>query len=303
MFDIIVIGGGVSGMTSALYGLRNNKKVLILEGSSIGGQIAQSPKVENYPTYKEISGSKLSDDLFEQITALGVDFEFDNIKSIEKLEDGTFMVVGEFGTYEGLTVIIATGVKHRKLKLPNEEKLIGHGVYYCAICDGPFYADKEVTLIGDGNTALQYALLLSNICSKVNLVIMFDRFFGDENLIKAVEKKESIEITRNSKTIELIDDGENLTGIKFARKDGSTFEILNTPLFVAIGQIPDNDKFKNLADLDNQGYFDSDETTQTKTPGLFVAGDCRRKPVRQVATAIADGAIASTMACNYINAL
>lgn len=303
MFGIIVIGGGVSGMTSALYGLRNNKKVLILEGSSIGGQIAQSPKVENYPTYKEISGSKLSDDLFEQITAHGVEFEFDNIKNIEKLEDNTFKVVGEFGTYEGLTVIIATGVKHRKLKLPNEEKLIGHGVYYCAICDGPFYADKEVTLIGDGNTALQYALLLSNICSKVNLVIMFDRFFGDENLIKAVEKKENIEITRNSKTIELIDDGENLTAIKFARKDGSTFEILDTPLFVAIGQIPDNDKFKNLADLDNQGYFDSDETTKTKTPGLFVAGDCRRKPVRQVATAIADGAIASTMACNYINAL
>jgi len=302
MLDIIVIGGGVSGMTAALYGLRNGKKVMLIEGSSIGGQIALSPKVENYPTHKQISGSKLSDDLFDQITALGVEFEFDNIKGIEKI-DGVFKVNGEFSSYESKSVIIANGVKHRKLKLPNEEKLIGNGVYYCAICDGPFYNGKEVTLIGDGNTALQYALLLSEICNKVNLVIMFDRFFGDGNLIKAVEKKENIEITRNSKTIELLEDESGLAGIKFMKNDGTTFVINNSALFVAIGQIPDNKKFENLADLDEQGYFDSDETTQTKTPGLFVAGDCRKKLVRQVATAMSDGAVAATYACNYINTL
>lgn len=301
MYDIIVIGGGVSGMTSALYSLRNGKKVLLIEGESVGGQIAQSPKVENYPTIKQTSGAKLSEDLFDQISALGVDFEFDKIESIEKV-DNIFTVKGEFGEYQSKAVIIATGVKHRKLRLPNEDDLVGHGVYYCALCDGPFYAGKEVTLIGDGNTALQYALLLSDICSKVNLVIMFDKFFGDGALVSAVEKRDNISITRNAKTIELIGDKE-LQGIKFERDDKSTFVIENTPLFVAIGQVPDNAKFSNLADLDNQGYFDSDETTTTKTAGLFVAGDCRRKNVRQVTTAIGDGAVAGTSACNYLNTL
>ena len=300
MYDIIVVGGGVSGMTAALYALRNGKKVLLFEGSTIGGQIAQSPKVENYPTHMTISGAKLSEDLFEQITNLGVDFEFDNIEFIDKSD--TFHLKGEFGEYEGKSVIIANGVKHRKLRLPNEEDLIGNGVYYCALCDGPFYTGKEVTLIGDGNTALQYALLLSDICSKVNLVIMFDKFFGDENLVKAVENRSNIAITRNAKTIELIGDTE-LKGIRFEKSNGETFVIENTPLFVAIGQIPDNKKFENLADLTKDGYFDSDETTTTKTPGLFVAGDTRKKSVRQVTTAISDGAVAATSACNYLNTL
>lgn len=300
MYDIIVIGGGVSGMTAALYGLRNGKRVLIIEGESIGGQIAQSPRVENYPTHKEISGAKLSEELFDQISALGVEFEFDKIENIEK-NDKVFRVTGEFDKYDSRSVIIANGVKHRKLNLHNEESLVGHGIYYCALCDGPFFAGKEVTLIGDGNTALQYAIMLSQICSKVNLVIMFDKFFGDENLVKVVETKDNIEITRNAKTIELKGDKE-LEGIVFEKNDKSTFEIKGTPLFVAIGQIPDNKKFEHLADLDSQGYFDSDESTKTRTEGLFVAGDTRKKLVRQVATAVGDGAIAGTQACNYINA-
>lgn len=300
MYDIIIIGGGVAGMTSALYSLRNGKKVLLLECEGIGGQIAQSPRVENYPTHKEITGAKLSEDLFEQISALGVEFDFDNVEKVEKAGD-VFVIKGEFGEYKSKSVIIANGVKHRKLRLPNEDKLIGHGVYYCAICDGPFFEGKEVTLIGDGNTALQYALLLSNICSKVNLVIMFDKFFGDENLVKAVESRKNIEITRNSKTIELVGE-ENLEAIKFEKSNGEIFEITGTPLFVAIGQVPDNAKFANVASLDAQGYFDSDESTMTNTEGLFVAGDTRRKSVRQVTTAMSDGAVAATQACNYLNA-
>ena len=300
MYDIIVIGGGVAGMTSALYSLRNGKKVLLLECEGIGGQIAQSPRVENYPTHKEITGAKLSEDLFEQISALGVEFDFDNVEKVEKAGD-VFVIKGEFGEYKSKSVIIANGVKHRKLRLPNEDKLIGHGVYYCAICDGPFFEGKEVTLIGDGNTALQYALLLSNICSKVNLVIMFDKFFGDANLVKAVESRKNIEITRNSKTIELVGE-ENLEAIKFEKSNGEIFEITGTPLFVAIGQVPDNAKFANVASLDAQGYFDSDESTMTNTEGLFVAGDTRRKSVRQVTTAMSDGAVAATQACNYLNA-
>ena len=301
MYDIIIIGSGVSGMTAALYSLRNGKKVLLIEGESIGGQIAQSPRVENYPTHKEISGLKLGEEMFEQISDLGVEFEFDVIEKVDKIGD-YFYVKGEFGEYKGKAVIVANGVKHRKLRLPNEEKLIGKGIYYCAICDGPFFEGKEVTLIGDGNTALQYALLLSNICSKVNLVIMFDKFFGDDNLVKAVEKRKNIEITRNSKTIELLGE-ETLEGIRFEKDGKTTFDIMGTPLFVAIGQVPDNKKFENLADLDSQGYFDADETTATKTPGFFVAGDTRKKLVRQVTTACGDGAVAATQACNYLNNL
>jgi thioredoxin reductase (NADPH) len=301
MYDIIIIGSGVSGMTSALYSLRNGKKVLLIEGESIGGQIAQSPRVENYPTRKEISGLQLGEELFDQISNLGVEFEFDVIEKVDKVGD-YFIVKGEFGEYKSKSVIIANGVKHRKLRLPNEDKFIGKGIYYCAICDGPFFEGKEVTLIGDGNTALQYALLLSNICSKVNLVIMFDKFFGDDNLVKAVEKRKNIEITRNSKTIELLGE-DSLEGIRFEKDGKTTFDIMGTPLFVAIGQVPDNKKFENLADLDHQGYFDSDETTTTRTPGLFVAGDTRKKVVRQVTTACGDGAVAATQACNYLNNL
>ena len=298
MYDIIVIGGGMAGMTACLYALRNGKKTLLIEGSSIGGQIAQSPKVENYPTKKQVSGEGLSQELFDQISDLGVEFEFDNIDSIQKI-DNIFRLTGEFGVYEGYSVIIANGVKHRKLNLPNEDKLVGHGIYYCALCDGPFFKGRDVTLIGDGNTALQYALLLSDIASKVNLVIMFDKFFGDQALVDLVENKSNIQIIRNSKTVELKGDQE-LESIVFERSDKTRFEISGTPLFVAIGQIPDNKRFENLAGLDKFGYFDSDESTKTKTAGLFVAGDTRKKDVRQVTTAMCDGAIAATQACNYL---
>ncbi len=288
----------MAGMTACLYALRNGKKTLLIEGSSIGGQIAQSPKVENYPTKKQVSGEGLSQELFDQISDLGVEFEFDNIDSIQKI-DNIFRLTGEFGVYEGYSVIIANGVKHRKLNLPNEDKLVGHGIYYCALCDGPFFKGREVTLIGDGNTALQYALLLSDIASKVNLVIMFDKFFGDQALVDLVENKSNIQIIRNSKTVELKGDQE-LESIVFERSDKTRFEISGTPLFVAIGQIPDNKRFENLAGLDKFGYFDSDESTKTKTAGLFVAGDTRKKDVRQVTTAMCDGAIAATQACNYL---
>lgn len=301
MYDIIIIGGGMAGMTACLYAQRAGKSTLLIESTSIGGQIALSPKVENYPTYKEITGEKLSEETFEQITKLGTDFELDNINHIEK-NGNIFTVTGEFGSYESYSVIIANGVKHRKLNLENEEKFIGHGLYYCAICDGPFYKDKEVTLIGDGNTALQYALMLSGICSKVNLVIMFDKFFGDRSLVDLVESRDNVNIIRNSKTVKLLGESE-LTGIVFEKKDKSTFTIKDTPLFVAIGQLPDNQKFTNVADIDKFGYFISDENCKTKTEGLFVAGDTRTKSVRQVTTAMCDGAVASTNACAYLQSL
>ena len=192
MTDIIIIGAGAAGMTAALYALRNGKRVTIIERNNIGGQIAESPRVENFPTIEVISGSELADKLFEQITKLGVDFVFGDVKSVEK-QDGKFVVTTEYDKLESNAVIIAAGVEHRKLNLKNEENLIGHGISYCALCDGAFYAGEDVVLVGDANTALQYALLLSSYCKSVHVVTLFDRFFGDQTLIDALKKKENIE--------------------------------------------------------------------------------------------------------------
>lgn len=301
MLDLIIIGGGVAGMTAALYSLRNNKSVLLLEKEGFGGQIAKSPKVENYPTKKEISGSQLSDELFEQIADLGVQFELENVLEIKK-ENNVFKVKTDYNNYEAKSVIIATGAKPRTLGLEGEEKFIGNGIYYCAICDGPFFAGEEVTLIGDANSALQYALMLSSYCKKVNMLTLFDKFFGETTLQEQVRNTNNIEITHNAKAIKL--NGEDkLESIVFERPDKSTFEHKTKAVFVAIGQLPDNKVFESLVELDKNGYVISDERCLTKTSGLFVAGDCRTKEVRQVTTAIADGAVAATSACKYLNTL
>lgn len=298
MTDIIVIGGGVAGMTSALYALRQNKSVTLIEKDSIGGQIAQSPRVENFPTIKSVSGSELADRLFSQIVDLGVNFEFGKVLKIKK-QEGIFKVETEFNTFESKAVILATGVVHRKLNLENEEKFIGKGISYCALCDGAFYKGDDIVLIGDGNTALQYALLLSGYARTVQVVTMFDKFFGDKYLVEALKNKDNIKVIHNAKTIKLNGD-EKLSSVEFERPDKSVFEIKTPALFVAIGQVPNNKLFEDLADLDKNGYFVVDESLQTKTKGLFVAGDCRAKNVRQLTTAVSDGAIAATSACNYL---
>ena len=301
MLDLIIIGGGMAGMTASLYALRNNKKVLILEKESVGGQIAKSPKVENYPTKKEISGTELADELFEQISDLGVEFELENVQEIKK-EDNIFYVTTDYNTYQAKSVIIATGAKPRTLNLENEEKLVGHGIYYCAICDGPFFSGKEVTLIGDANSAMQYAIMLSTYCSKVHIFTLFDKFFGEKSLQDIILSTPNIEITHNVAAIKL-NGQDNLESIIFKRNDGSTFEHKTNAAFVAIGQVPDNKVFAQLADLDKNGYIISDEKCMTKTPGLFVAGDCRTKDIRQVTTAIGDGAVAATNACKYLTTI
>lgn len=301
MLDLIIIGGGMAGMTASLYALRNNKKVLILEKESVGGQIAKSPKVENYPTKKEISGTELADEVFEQITDLGVQFELENVFDIKK-ENNIFVVKTDYNTYEAKSVIIATGAKPRTLNLENEENLVGHGVYYCAICDGPFFAGKDVTLIGDANSAMQYAIMLSSYCLKVHIFTLFDKFFGEKSLQDVVLSTPNIEIKHNVSAIKLNGKTE-LESITFQNKDGSTFEHKTNALFVAIGQVPDNKVFEKLVDLDKSGYIISNETCSTKTPGLFVAGDCRTKEIRQVTTAIGDGAVAATNACKYLASL
>ncbi len=301
MLDTIIVGGGMAGMTAALYCLRNNKKVLVIEKETIGGQISMSPKVENYPTIQQISGTELADLTFEQISNLGVQFEIETVEKIDK-KDNVFTVKTNYNTYKAKSVILATGASPRRLGLKNEEKFIGHGIYFCAICDGPFFANKDVTVIGDANSAMQYALMLAGYCKTVTIITLFDKFFGEQNLKDAILKTSNIKIMHECKSISLDGDDE-LKSITFEKPDGTTFVHETNAAFVAIGQKPDNTFVQNLVEIDKAGYIVADEKCKTKTDGLFVAGDCRTKEIRQVATAVGDGATAATNACKYLNSL
>ncbi len=286
-------------MTAALYAKRSGKTVKIFEKESFGGQIASSPKVENFPSIKEISGLELSNNMFEQIMELGVEFECEDVLEITK-ENDCFKVTTDYNTYLAASVIIAAGVKHRTLNLEHEEELIGKGVSYCAVCDGAFYKGKDVAVIGDANTALQYTLMLSDICNKVYLCMLFDKFFADQTLVDRLKEKENIIVTKEISLKEFLHH-EELTGLRF--ENTQTHQELSFSVdacFVAIGQVPNNDRFSNQVDLDDKGYIISSDTT-TKTEGLYVAGDCRTKHVRQLTTAVGDGAIAAMNAVNYIN--
>lgn len=298
IYDVIVIGGGPSGMTAALYLLRNEKKVLLIEKENFGGQIANSPKVENFPSIKEISGLDFSNNLFDQINDLGVDFELEDVLKIEKNDD-IFTVTTNYNTYQSKKIILANGVKHRVTNLINEEKFIGNGISFCAVCDGPMLKGKEAYLIGDANTALQYALLLSDYCTKVNMFTLFDKFFGDEMLIEKVKNNDRIIVKHNMNLISYLGN-EKLEGLIFENTlDHTKNEFFTDNVFLAIGQIPQNDNFKNLVDLDS-GYVLVDENMETKTKGLYAIGDTRKKQIRQLVTACNDGAIA---ALNIIKSL
>lgn len=302
MTDIIIIGAGAAGMTAALYALRSGKSVLLLEKENCGGQIANSPRVENFPSIKTISGGDFADNLFEQITDLGAKFELENVLKVEKNGD-TFCVTTDYGAHKSKAVIIAGGAKHRRTGVAGEEELIGRGVSYCALCDGAFYKGGEVALIGDANSALQYTVQLAGYCRKVTVLTLFDKFFAEDFLIKKVRALPNVEVFHELALQEFKSNEEGLTGLVFKRKDGSVFEFPTKAVFIAIGQVPDNKVFESLARLDENGYLKADETCQTKTAGLFAAGDCRSKKVRQLTTAVADGAVAGTTACAFIDSL
>ena len=300
IYDIVVIGGGAAGMTAALYSLRSGKTVLLIERETIGGQISKSPRVENFPSIKEISGTELSDKMFDQIMDLGCEFELDTVVSVNK-ENNLFYINGEYNKYQAKAVIIATGLEHRKINVEPEDALIGKGVSYCAVCDGAFYKDEEVCLIGDANTALQYSLLLSNYCKKVYVCTLFDKFFADDILVSRLRKRENVEIYHNL-LLKEFKYSDELEGLVFENtQDLTKKEFTVKACFIAIGQIPNNDIFSNLVELDKNGYILVDNDLQTKTEGLFVAGDCRQKKVRQLTTAVSDGAMASVGAVSYID--
>ncbi len=303
MYDIIIVGAGPAGLTAAIYAKRANKNVLILEKNGFGGQITSSPKVENYPGFESVSGSELADNIVSQVLAQGADVEIETVTEIKDNGKTKTVITEEGNEYECLSVIIAGGAKHRHLGLPNEEKFIGEGISFCAVCDGAFYANKTVALIGGGNSALQEAILLCETCKKVYVVQNLDFLTGEERLQEILRSRGNAEIITGAVVSE-IPDGEALSSIVIKKTaTGEEIKLEIDGMFVAIGLEPENENFKNVADLDKFGYIDTDETCATKTAGIFVAGDCRKKAVRQVATAVADGAVAAISACRYIDAL
>jgi thioredoxin reductase (NADPH) len=299
IYDILIIGGGPAGLTAATYACRAGKSALVIEKAAFGGQITWSPKVENFPSVISISGAELGDRLMEQAMEQGAEVELEEVVSAE-LDGKIKRVACESGAiFEGRSVIIATGAKPRMLGIENEEALVGSGVCYCAVCDGAFYKNRVVAVNGGGNSALQDALLLSEKCAKVYLIHRRTQFRGEAKLTEALKNRANVEFVTESVITALLGEDE-LTGIRLAQ-NGIGREIALDGLFVAIGHVPDNGIFKDYIDLDDAGYAKSGEDCLTKTAGVFTAGDCRRKSVRQLTTAAADGSVAALAACNYLD--
>ena len=302
MYDIIIAGGGPAGLTAAIYGLRAGKTVLVVEKGGFGGQIAFSPKVENIPGFQQIGGAEFADKLTEQAMALGAEVELEKVTSVTKNGDIFTVETEEGSTFEGRTVILALGVKHRMLGLPGEEELVGSGISFCVVCDGAFYAGQDVAMIGGGNSALQEALLLSEVCSKVTVVQNLADFTGERKLADAMLEKENVEVFFSTVVVGYEAENGSLTGLRLRSEvTGEESRIAVDGAFLAVGLQPENEPFAQLAKLNDWGYFDSGEDCCTATPGLFVAGDCRSKRIRQVVTAAGDGAIAAMAACRYLD--
>lgn len=302
MYDMIVVGGGPAGMTAALYALRNGKTVLVIEKAGFGGQITHSPKVENYPGTLQMSGNEFADRMLEQILAQGADVELERVVAVRD-DAGVKVVETEEGSrFEGLTVVLATGVKHRMLGLPGENELIGEGISFCAVCDGDFYAGQTVCVAGGGNSALQEAILLAEKCREVVILQDLPQLTGEARLQAVLAGRSNVRAITNCRIDALQTKDGALCGVAISdRVTGETQQIACDGLFVAIGLIPENEPYRNLAKLNDWGYFDSDERCLTETPGVYVAGDCRSKSVRQLTTAAADGAVAALAACRYLN--
>ena len=304
MVDVIVVGGGPAGMTAALYCLRNGKSVLILEKHGFGGQITYSPKVENWPGTAQMSGNAFADALLDQVMAQGAEVDLAEVLRVEDRGNMKAVFTDDGKEHEAKALIIATGVKHRMLGLPGENELVGEGISFCAVCDGDFYTGKTVCVAGGGNSALQEAILLSGKCAKVIMLQDLPEFTGEKKLQEILFARENVEKHTGVKITALNTEGGELRSVTVEPQAGGAAETVACDgLFVAIGLIPENGAFEGLADLNKFGYFESDEQCTTKTPGVFVAGDCRSKNVRQLTTAAGDGATAALAACRYIDAM
>lgn len=298
-YDIAIIGCGPAGLTAAIYALRANKKVVIFEKENIGGKITSSPLVENYPGFKEISGTEFANHLYEQVESLGGDIILEEVTAIKngKLKN----VITEDDTYKCRSIIIATGSKYRMLGLEKEEDFVGNGISFCVACDGAFYLNQTVAVIGGGNSAIINAISLSDICKKVYVVQNENVLTGEKVLIERLLKNKNVEVLYNSLVTELKGEDE-LTGIKVKNTKDETEKVLKLDgMFVSIGQVPESDFLKKTINLGPNAYIESDESCKTNVDGIFVAGDCRTKKIRQLTTATSDGTIAALQAVEYLD--
>ena len=301
MYDILIVGGGPAGLTAAIYATRAGKTVAVLERAVTGGQIIYSPQVDNYPALPHVSGADFAVQLSDQVTELGVDVLYTEVTGAERTEAG-FRLTTDSGTQECRALILAAGVQHRKLGVAGEEELTGRGVSYCAVCDGAFYAGKSVAVVGGGDTALQDALFLAGVCGSVTLLVRRDRFRGEAKRAEALRQKPNVDI-RFRRTVEELRQADGmLNGLVLKDQDSGALEEFPVDgLFLAVGQEPCGGVFSGLVDVDAQGYIVAGENGETGTPGVFAAGDCRTKEVRQLTTAVGDGANAAVAACNYLD--
>ena len=301
MIDILIIGGGIAGLTAALYALRAGKSVTVIEKETFGGQITSSPRVDNYPGLPGVSGNELADALLSQVMDLGGGIEMEEIRSLEKTGTGFIVDTGR-KTFEGRAVILATGARHRPLGLPGEEKLVGRGVSYCALCDGAFHKGEDVAVVGGGNSAAQAAAFLADLCRSVTVIQEFDHFTCDQRDYAAMAAKSNVREMLAAKVTALAGE-DRLGGVTVAdQATGAEKQLPVTGLFITIGRLPDTEPFRGLIACDDQGFFMTDEGCATGVPGVWAAGDCRRKAVRQLTTAAADGTIAAVGACRYLDA-
>lgn len=303
MYDIIIIGAGPAGLTAALYARRAGKRVLLLEGNGYGGQITLSPRVENYPGFAAISGTEFSDALLSQVLALETETDFKVVTGLVRCEGGYRVLCDDDSELTAKSVIIAAGVHHRPLGVEREEELVGSGISYCAVCDGAFYAGAKVAVVGGGNTALGDALQLAQSSETVYLIHRRSEFRGESGLVEKLREKENVIFVTPAVVTAL--HGENeLEAVTLKNpQTGETQQLSVAGLFVAVGQIPQNEAFADLVECDEAGYILADEAMATSAPGVFVAGDCRQKQVRQLTTAVSDGAIAALSACSYVDTL
>ena len=301
MYDILIVGGGPAGLTAAIYAARAGKRAAILEKEAFGGQIASAPLVENYPGILSISGAELARQMTEQARAFGAEIVYTEAAGLEKTSAG-FRVSCTDGVREAKTVILATGAAHRQLGLPGETALTGCGISYCAVCDGAFYEGADVAVVGGGDTALQDALFLANTCRSVTLIHRRDTFRASAQLVRRAQAQENIRILRSCTVQKLLLSDDSLQGAElFNGKTGETERIYVEGLFIAVGQTPQSAPFEDAVATEN-GYYLAGEDTKTSLPGVFAAGDGRKKQVRQLTTAVSDGAAAALAACRWLDA-
>ena len=298
MYDIAIIGAGPAGMTAAIYARRANKTVLLIEAKTYGGQIINALDIENYPTAEHISGFDFATKMYEQVKKMGAEVVFATAKKINDL--GVVKeIMTDDGTYTAKTVIIATGLENRPLGL-GEEKMSGRGISYCATCDGAFYKGKTVAVVGGGNTALSDVLVLSDLAEKVYLIHRRTEFRGEAKLVEQVKNRANVELVLNSE-VEKLEGEKRLEAVEVKNKNGEVRRILVDGLFVAVGQMPKNENFADVIEADEAGYILADESCETNVAGIFVAGDNRKKEVRQLVTATSDGAVAALKAVQYLS--